>query len=119
MRALVIVMLGSMAAGSALAQSAGITLADFQVKGRATLLEADRNGDGRLGRAEWTARRGSANQTLNPGTVFDRLDTNRDGVLDQAELDGLLARRFTRMDANADGRLSSVERKGKRGRVQD
>jgi Ca2+-binding EF-hand superfamily protein len=56
---------------------------------------------------------------LNPDTVFSRLDTNRDGMLDQGELDELLARRFKTMDANADGQVGRNERQRKRGRMQD
>ena len=111
MRTVVIVMLGLIAAGSAFAQSQGAALADFQAKGRTKLLEADRNGDGRLSRAEWNARQGSASRSSNPATVFKRLDTDRDGKLDQRELDELLARRFSQMDANADGQLTRDERK--------
>lgn len=110
MRTVVIVMLGSLAA-PAFAQTHGAALADFQAKGRTRLLEADRNGDGRLSRVEWKARRGSASQRSNPDAAFNRLDTNRDGELDRRELDELLARRFSQMDANADGRLSRDERK--------
>lgn len=120
MRTIFILILGSAIAGPALAQAGGMTLADFQSAGRTRLMQADANGDGRIAKAEWTARpRPAANAKADPGRLFDRLDANRDGALDQAELDTLLARRFARMDANGDGALTAEERRAARGRSGD
>ncbi|WP_310098639.1 hypothetical protein [Sphingomonas sp. BE138] len=99
----------------------GVDLATFQAAARTRLLQADTNGDGRLAKAEWTARRQAAGAEVkgDPAKMFDRIDANRDGALDTAELDALLARRFVRMDADKDGLLTADERRAVRGRVGD
>ncbi|MBV2149867.1 signal transduction protein [Sphingobium sp. AS12] len=120
MRMFFILMLGATIAGPARAQTGGMALADFQSAGRARLMQADTNGDGRIARAEWTARpRGATNAKGDPARMFDRLDTNKDGALDQGEIDALLAHRFARMDANRDGTLTAEERQAARGRAND
>jgi len=118
MRRLLILMLGMGVAGPAFAQAGGMTLTDFQTAGRTRLTQADANGDGRIAKAEWTARP-RANAKADPARMFDRLDANRDGALDQGEFDTLLARRFARMDANGDGTLTPEERRAARGRAND
>jgi Ca2+-binding EF-hand superfamily protein len=42
--------------------------------------------------------------------LFQRMDENRDGVLDQSDMDARRARTFERLDANADGKLDEAER---------
>ena len=77
------------------------------------LARMDRNGDGRVGLAEYQDWMGYA---------FDRMDRDRDGVLTAAEQPGgrgevltreahraRLAARFHRQDANRDGSLDAGE----------
>jgi Ca2+-binding EF-hand superfamily protein len=40
---------------------------------------------------------------------FDRLDTNKDGVISQAEVNARQADRFAKIDANGDGMISPEE----------
>ncbi len=40
---------------------------------------------------------------------FDRLDTNKDGVITQAEMEARRAERFAKIDANGDGMISAEE----------
>ena len=47
--------------------------------------------------------------------MFDRLDANHDGKLDQADRDAMQKARFDRMDANHDGQLSYAEFTAMRG----
>lgn len=115
-----ILVMATMAVGPAFAQAGGMSLADFQKAGRTRLMQADSDRDGRIAKAEWTARpHAGANAKADPGTLFDRLDTNHDGALGQAELDTLLARRFERIDADGDGTMTAKERRAARERVDD
>jgi hypothetical protein len=110
-----------MLATAAAAAPQGVDLAQFQAAERLRLLQADANGDGRLAKAEWTARRQAAGTEArgDPGKMFDRIDANRDGALDSSELDALLVRRFARMDADKNGLLTADERRAARGRMND
>ena len=122
MRMLWFLMVGCVTVATpALGASGGMALADFQSAGRTRLMRADTDGDGRVSKAEWTARRQSAATAPkgDPARMFDRIDANRDGALDRGEIDGLLARRFARMDADHDGMLTAAERQASRGRVAD
>ncbi len=40
---------------------------------------------------------------------FDRLDTNKDGIITQVEMEARGAERFARIDANGDGMISAEE----------
>ena len=40
---------------------------------------------------------------------FDRLDTNKDGIITQAEMEARGAERFAKIDANGDGMISAEE----------
>ncbi len=40
---------------------------------------------------------------------FDRLDTNKDGIITQAEMEARGAERFAKIDANGDGMISVEE----------
>jgi Ca2+-binding EF-hand superfamily protein len=40
---------------------------------------------------------------------FDRLDTNKDGIITQAEMEARGAERFAEIDANGDGMISAEE----------
>ncbi len=40
---------------------------------------------------------------------FDRLDTNKDGIITQVEMEARGAERFARIDANGDGMISPEE----------
>lgn len=99
--------------GVALAVPEGIAKADFQSAARQRLLRADADKDGRISKAEWTQGRKTGKR--DPGRMFDRLDADRNGFLDAAEIDGLTARRFARVDGNGDGVLTAEERQAARG----
>ena len=43
------------------------------------------------------------------GRWFDRLDTNKDGIITQAEMEARGAERFAKIDANGDGMISAEE----------
>jgi len=47
---------------------------------------------------------------------FNRLDTNKDGVISQAEVNARQADRFAKIDANGDGMIS-LEEYGARGKA--
>ncbi|NWO81729.1 EF-hand domain-containing protein, partial [Escherichia coli] len=42
--------------------------------------------------------------------MFDRLDTNHDGVITKEEFQAEVAARFARLDTNHDGKVSQEER---------
>lgn len=92
----------------------GIAKADFQAAMRGRMMQADKDGDGRISAAEWTAAAQSRGRGQMADRAFARMDRNRDGFLDAAELDVLAAQRFDRQDGNHDGRLSPEERKASR-----
>lgn len=108
-------------ASPAMSEPGSMALADFQSAGRTRIMQADTDGDGRVSKAEWIARRQSAATAPkgDPARMFHRIDTDGDGALDHGEVDGLLARRFTRMDADHDGELTAAERQASRGRADD
>lgn len=76
---------------------------------------ADKDGDGRISLDEWKARRAAPARTEGaPERRFARLDANRDGSLDAAELRPVLERRFERRDANKDSVLDRDERRARK-----
>ena len=98
---------------------AGADFAAFSQRAGARLMAADANKDGKLSRDEFTAMTKARGGKRDGSRMFDRMDTNKDGALDQAELNGLLARRFARRDANHDGVLTADERQAMPGRSAD
>ncbi|NMN85482.1 MULTISPECIES: EF-hand domain-containing protein [unclassified Novosphingobium] len=89
-------------------QSAGTLTRDaFMARQTARIMAADADGDGRISRAEMAA---AAQGKRDPGPLFDRMDTNKDGYLDKDEIQHALAARFDRMDRNGDGVLTPDER---------
>ena len=75
-------------------------------------MAADTDGDGKISLAEWAAFRAKRQSAGDPTKSFARIDSNKDGFLDRAELDAFAAKRFARLDKNNDGRLSADERPG-------
>ena len=111
----------------------GASFESWAAKARERLMALDTNHDGKISKDEFAARAGMmggrpaeapaagasppvSGQDGNRGSrMFDRFDTNQDGVLDGPEIDALLARRFARMDANHDRVLTPDERQSMRG----
>jgi len=110
----------------------GVSFESWAVKARERLMALDTNHDGKISKDEFAARaammmggrptEGAAAGASPPAAgpdrgsrMFDRLDTNQDGVLDATEINAMLARRFARMDANHDGVLTPDERQAMRG----
>ena len=111
----------------------GASFESWAAKARDRLMALDANHDGKISKDEFAARAGmmggrpaeapaagasppASGQDGNRGSrMFDRFDTNQDGVLDGPEIDALLARRFARMDANHDRVLTPNERQSMRG----
>lgn len=100
---------------AAYAQAEGVPKAAFQAGGRTRLMQADSDGDGRISAAEWAAMIQARGGRRDPARSFARLDRNRDGSLDAAEVDAFTAHRFDRLDANRDGKVSADERAAVRG----
>ena len=112
----------------------GLTFDAWAARARDRLMALDANHDGKISKDEFAARAGmmmggrpadAAPAGATPpapgqggdrgARMFDRLDTNQDGVLDAGEINAMLARRFARMDANHDGVLTPDERQAMRG----
>lgn len=53
------------------------------------------------------------------GSMFDRLDTNRDGVITKDEVRAARAQTFDRIDANRDGVITVTEIESAKGRMQE
>ena len=96
---------------------------------RERLMALDTNHDGKISKDEFAARAAMSGHHQEGGSdaarpdgpkhggarMFDRADTNQDGVLDATEINAMLAHRFARMDANHDGVLTPDERHAMRG----
>lgn len=95
-------------AGNVATAPAGVTLVDFIKRHERKLLADDTDGDGKISRSEFlaAAKAGKA----DPAKRFAKIDRNRDGMLDRAEIDATLTRRFQRLDTNGDGVASGDER---------
>lgn len=92
-----------------------LTMEELQAAATARFAAADTDGNGLLSADEIAAARAEA-QAERIARMVERLDTNEDGGISQAELEvvrrggGQMAERmFERADANDDGRLSAEE----------
>ncbi|TPG40595.1 signal transduction protein [Sphingomonas koreensis] len=90
------------------AASGGITLQAFVQRHDRSLMADDTDGDGKVDRTEFlaAAKRGK----VDPARRFAKIDRNRDGMIDQAEIDAMLTARFKRLDTNGNGILEPAER---------
>lgn len=90
----------------------GVTMEEMQTQGQARFAAADTDGDGALSVAEMTAA-AQARAGARAAQMLGDLDTNGDGLLQQAEMQprggDRLDRMFTRLDADADGAISEAE----------
>lgn len=91
---------------------AGLSLAEFQARREKAVMKADTDGDGRISQAEWSAFQAKRGAKTDPAKSFARLDGNKDGFIDKAELDAFFAKRFARLDADKDGALAREELPG-------
>jgi Ca2+-binding EF-hand superfamily protein len=69
---------------------------------------ADRDGDGYLNQEE-IADNLQERRKNRRAQMIDRLDTNDDGVISEAEMSVLAEKRFSKLDTNDDGVLSEDE----------
>ncbi|WP_439154782.1 EF-hand domain-containing protein [Yoonia sp.] len=90
----------------------GVTMEEMQAQGQARFTAADTDGDGALSVAEMTAA-AQARAGARAAQMLERLDSNGDGLLQQAEMQprggARLDRMFARLDADADGMISEAE----------
>ena len=91
-----------------------LSLSEFQTVALKRLMRADKDGDGKISLQEWLARPAAAKAKYDPAKQFSRLDTNKDNMLDAAEIEALIKRRFAALDKNADGFLSGDELPGRK-----
>ena len=73
--------------------------------------EMDRDGDGKVTKAEMEAR-AAERAAERGGRLFARADADGDGAISKAEFEATEMRMFERMDRNGDGRLSPEDRPG-------
>jgi Ca2+-binding EF-hand superfamily protein len=106
-------------AATAQDKPAGMDFETFSQAAMARLMKADVNGDGKLSKDEYTSIAKARGATRDGSRMFDRMDTDHDGVLDAAEIRVMLAHRFARLDANHDGILTAEERQAGRGAAAD
>lgn len=87
-----------------------LSLSEFQTAGQKRMMRADKDADGKISLQEWLARPAAAKARHDPAQQFARMDANKDGQLDAAEIEALVKRRFAALDKNADGALTDEER---------
>jgi Ca2+-binding EF-hand superfamily protein len=87
-----------------------LSLSEFQTVAQKRMMRADKDVDGKVSLQEWLARPAAAKAKHDPTEQFNRLDANKDGQLDAAEIAVLVKRRFAALDKNADGALTDEER---------
>ena len=88
-----------------------VSLAEFQARARDNQGKFDADKDGRISLSEWLARPAAKKGKRDQQKQFSRLDQNKDGAIDVAEIDRISARRFNRIDSDGNGSLSKQERK--------
>jgi len=93
---------------AAAAPAPSVTLATFIARHEKRLLADDTDCDGNVSRAEFLAATKAGKG--DPARRLAKLDTNGDGMLNKAEIDTVLTRRFKHLDMNSDGLLSADER---------
>lgn len=84
----------------------GMRLQGFVKRQQSRLLAGDKDGDGRVSSAEFTATRTGGNAARQ----FARIDSNGDGFVTAVEIEAFATARFRKLDANADGTLAADER---------
>lgn len=89
-----------------------ITLEELNAQGQARFAATDTDGDGALSLEELTAA-AQARAVARAAQMLERMDTNGDGLLQQAEMQPRggagLERMFARLDADSDGVISEAE----------
>jgi hypothetical protein len=85
-----------------------LTLTELTPFSQRNILRLDQNGDQAISRAEIEAKLMQSMQARITRMV-DNMDTDKNGTITQAELDGLLKIKFTKADSNGDGALSLEE----------
>ena len=91
-----------------------VSLAEFQARARDNQAKFDTDKDGKISLSEWSERPAAKKSKRDPQKQFSRLDQNKDGAIDVAEIDRISARRFNMIDSDGDGSLSKQERKASR-----
>jgi EF hand len=91
-----------------------LSLTEFQSVTQTRFMRADKDSDGRISLQEWLGRPAAAKAKHDPSKRFNRLDANKDGQLDTAEIEALVKRRFAALDKNADGAITDEERPGRK-----
>ena len=110
-----------------------VTIDDLPERARSIFGRLDKDGDGRLTSAEFTAarpnpaskagkpgkrpksarkkakRKKAKNRQPNPGRFLQRFDKNGDGAIDREEAPGRLKQSFKRADRDGDGKITRGE----------
>jgi Ca2+-binding EF-hand superfamily protein len=93
--------------------SSSVSRQQFELRQSKRFFRADSDGNGLVSKPEFESARAAA-QAARAAKRFSRLDANKDGSVDEKELNAVLDRRFNRLDANKDDVLSPDERPGKK-----